>query len=141
MAIIHQQAVMRAESGMDLRKCEGCFVKKDTSGKLVLCGKSDIPLGVVHVGGDEGEDTDYILPAHQGIVGVRLSESPRQRGRGNQACSGRRRHRYGRRYWHPGGRGLRAGNRGAAVGILLDPPNRAGGPCRRLTHSTTNNKQ
>ena len=76
MAIIHQQAVMRAESGMDLRKCEGCFVKKDTSGKLVLCGKSDIPLGVVHVGGDEGEDTDYILPAHQGIVGVRLSESP-----------------------------------------------------------------
>lgn len=76
MAIIHQQAVMRAESGMDLRKCEGRFVKKDTSGKLVLCGKSDIPLGVVHVGGDEGEDTDYILPAHQGIVGVRLSESP-----------------------------------------------------------------
>ena len=76
MAIIHQQAVMRAESGVDLRKCEGCFVKKDTSGKLVLCGKSDIPLGVVHVGGDEGEDTDYILPAHQGIVGVRLSESP-----------------------------------------------------------------
>lgn len=76
MAIIHQQAVMRAESGMNLRKCEGCFVKKDTSGKLVLCGKSDIPLGVVHVGGDEGEDTDYILPAHQGIVGVRLSESP-----------------------------------------------------------------
>ena len=76
MAIIHQQAVMRAESGMDLRKCEGCFVKKDTSGKLVVCGKSDIPLGVVHVGGDEGEDTDYILPAHQGIVGVRLSESP-----------------------------------------------------------------
>lgn len=76
MAIIHQQAVMRAESGMDLRKCEGCFVKKDTSGKLVLCGKSDIPLGVVHVGGDEGEDTDYILPAHQGTVGVRLSESP-----------------------------------------------------------------
>ena len=76
MAIIHQQAVMRAESGMDLRKCEGCFVKKDTSGKLVLCGKSDIPLGVVHVGGDEGEDTDYILPAQQGIVGVRLSESP-----------------------------------------------------------------
>ena len=76
MAIIHQQAVMRAESGMDLRKCEGCFVKKDTSGKLVLCGKSDIPLGVVHVGGDEGEDTEYILPAHQGIVGVRLSESP-----------------------------------------------------------------
>lgn len=76
MAIIHQQAVMRAKSGMDLRKCEGCFVKKDTSGKLVLCGKSDIPLGVVHVGGDEGEDTDYILPAHQGIVGVRLSESP-----------------------------------------------------------------
>ena len=76
MAIVHQQAVMRAESGMDLRKCEGCFVKKDTSGKLVLCGKSDIPLGVVHVGGDEGEDTDYILPAHQGIVGVRLSESP-----------------------------------------------------------------
>lgn len=76
MAIIHQQAVMRAESGMDLRKCEGCFVKKDTSGKLVLCGKSDIPLGVVHVGGNEGEDTDYILPAHQGIVGVRLSESP-----------------------------------------------------------------
>lgn len=76
MAIIHQQAVMRAESGMDLRKCEGCFVKKDTSGKLVLCGKSDIPLGVVHVGGDEGEDTDYLLPAHQGIVGVRLSESP-----------------------------------------------------------------
>lgn len=76
MAIIHQQAVMRAESGMDLRKCEGCFVKKDTSGKLVLCGKSDIPLGVVHVGGDEGEGTDYILPAHQGIVGVRLSESP-----------------------------------------------------------------
>ena len=76
MAIIHQQAVMRAESGMDLRKCEGCFVKKDTSGKLVLCGKSDIPLGVVHGGGDEGEDTDYILPAHQGIVGVRLSESP-----------------------------------------------------------------
>lgn len=76
MAIIHQQAVMRAESGRDLRKCEGCFVKKDTSGKLVLCGKSDIPLGVVHVGGDEGEDTDYILPAHQGIVGVRLSESP-----------------------------------------------------------------
>ena len=72
MAIIHQQAVM----SMDLRKCEGCFVKKDTSGKLVLCGKSDIPLGVVHVGGDEGEDTDYILPAHQGIVGVRLSESP-----------------------------------------------------------------
>ena len=76
MAIIHQQAVMRAESGVDLRECEGCFVKKDTSGKLVLCGKSDIPLGVVHVGGDEGEDTDYILPAHQGIVGVRLSESP-----------------------------------------------------------------
>ncbi|WP_290503333.1 hypothetical protein [Akkermansia sp.] len=76
MAIIHQQAVMRAESGMDLRKCEGCFVKKDTSGKLVLCGKSDIRLGVFHVGGDEGEDTDYILPAHQGIVGVRLSESP-----------------------------------------------------------------
>ncbi|MCL6680955.1 hypothetical protein [Akkermansia muciniphila] len=76
MAIIHQQAVMRAESGVDLRKCEGCFVKKDTSGKLVLCDKSDIPLGVVHVGGDEGEDTDYLLPAHQGIVGVRLSESP-----------------------------------------------------------------
>lgn len=76
MAIIHQQAVMRAESGVDLRECEGCFVKKDTSGKLVLCGKSDIPLGVVHVGGDEGEDTDYLLPAHQGIVGVRLSESP-----------------------------------------------------------------
>ena len=76
MAIIHQQAVMRAVSGVDLRECEGCFVKKDTSGKLVLCGKSDIPLGVVHVGGDEGEDTDYILPAHQGIVGVRLSESP-----------------------------------------------------------------
>lgn len=67
---------MRAESGVDLRKCEGCFVKKDTSGKLVLCDKSDIPLGVVHVGGDEGEDTDYLLPAHQGIVGVRLSESP-----------------------------------------------------------------
>jgi len=76
MAIIHQQAVMRAESGEDLRECEGCFVKKDTSGKLVLCGKSDIPLGVVHVGGDKGEDTDYILPAHQGIVGVRLSASP-----------------------------------------------------------------
>ena len=67
---------MRAESGVDLRKCEGCFVKKDTSGKWVLCDKSDIPLGVVHVGGDEGEDTDYLLPAHQGIVGVRLSESP-----------------------------------------------------------------
>lgn len=76
MAIIHQQAVMRAESGEDLRKCEGCYIKKDASGKLFLCGKSDIPLGVVHVGGDEGEDTDYILPAHQGIVGVRLSASP-----------------------------------------------------------------
>lgn len=76
MAIIHQQAVMRAVSGVDLRECEGCFVKKDTSGKLVLCGKSDIPLGVVHVGGDAGDDTDYILPAHQGIVGVRLSASP-----------------------------------------------------------------
>lgn len=67
---------MRAASGEDLRECEGCFVKKDASGKLVLCGKSDIPLGMVHVGGDKDEDTDYILPAHQGIVGVRLSESP-----------------------------------------------------------------
>lgn len=76
MAIIHQQAVMRAKSGVDLRECEGCYIKKDSSGKLVLCGKSDIPLGVVHVGGDKDEDTDYILPAHQGIVGVRLSESP-----------------------------------------------------------------
>ena len=77
MAIIHQQAVMRAESGVDLRECEGCFVKKDASGKLVLCTENDTaPLGVVHVGGDEGEMTDYLLPAHQGIVGVRLSESP-----------------------------------------------------------------
>ena len=77
MAIIHQQAVMRAESGMDLRKCEGCFVKKDASGKLVLCTENDTaPLGVVHVGGDEGEMTDYLLPAHQGIVGVRLHASP-----------------------------------------------------------------
>ena len=33
MAIIHQQAVMRAESGVDLRECEGCFVKKDASRK------------------------------------------------------------------------------------------------------------
>lgn len=77
MAIIHQQAVMRAESGVDLRECEGCFVKKDASGKLVLCTANDTaPLGVVHVGGDVGEQTDYILPAHQGIVGVRLHSSP-----------------------------------------------------------------
>ena len=77
MAIIHQQAVMRAESGVDLRECEGCFVKKDTSGKLVLCTENDTaPLGVVHVGGDKGEMTDYLLPAHQGIVGVRLHASP-----------------------------------------------------------------
>lgn len=77
MAIIHQQAVMRAESGVDLRECEGCFIKKDSSGKLVLCTENDTaPLGVVHVGGDKGEMTDYLLPAHQGIVGVRLHSSP-----------------------------------------------------------------
>lgn len=77
MAIIHQQAVMRAESGVDLRECEGCFIKKDASGKLILCTESDTaPLGVVHVGGDVGEMTDYLLPAHQGIVGVRLHSSP-----------------------------------------------------------------
>ena len=67
---------MRAESGVDLRKCEGCFVKKDTTGKLVLCDKSDIPLGVVRVVGVEVEDTDFLLPAQQGIVGGRVSESP-----------------------------------------------------------------
>lgn len=77
MAIIHQQAVMRAESAVDLRECEGCFVKKDASGKLILCTANDTdPLGVVHVGGDKGEMTDYILPAHQGIVGIRLHSSP-----------------------------------------------------------------
>lgn len=77
MAIIHQQAVMRAESGVDLREYEGCFIKKDASGKLILCTESDTaPLGVVHVGGDVGEMTDYLLPAHQGIVGVRLHSSP-----------------------------------------------------------------
>ena len=77
MAIIHQQAVMRAESAVDLRECEGCFVKKDAAGKLILCTENDTaPLGVVHVGGDKGEMTDYILPAHQGIVGVRLHSSP-----------------------------------------------------------------
>lgn len=36
MAIIHQQAVMRAESGMDLRKCEGCFVKERHIGQVGL---------------------------------------------------------------------------------------------------------
>lgn len=77
MAIIHQQAVMRAKSGVDLRECEGCFIKKDANGKLVLCTENDTDtLGVVHVGGDKGEMTDYILPAHQGIVGVRLHSSP-----------------------------------------------------------------
>ena len=77
MAIIHQQAVMRAESGVDLPECEGCFIKKDSSGKLVLCTENDTaPLGVVHVGGDKGEMTDYLLPNHQGIVGVRLHSSP-----------------------------------------------------------------
>ena len=60
---------MRAESGVDLRKCEGCFVKKDTSGKLVLCDKSDIPLGVVHVGGDEGEDRITSCPPIRGSWG------------------------------------------------------------------------
>lgn len=77
MAIIHQQAVMRAGSGVDLRECEGCAVKKDASGKLILCAENDTaPLGIVHVGGGVREMTDYILPAHQGIVGVRLHSSP-----------------------------------------------------------------
>ena len=68
---------MRAESAVDLRECEGCFVKKDNDGKLILCTENDTaPLGVVHVGGNKGEMTDYILPAHQGIVGIRLHSSP-----------------------------------------------------------------
>lgn len=77
MAIIHEHAVMRALSGEDLRPHEGCAVKKDASGKLVLCAASDTNiLGIVHVGGDKEDWTDYILPAHSGIVGLKLHGTP-----------------------------------------------------------------
>lgn len=73
MAIIHQEAIKRAESGVDLRACEGCAVKRNADGRLVLCAASDTaPLGVVHVGGNVGEMTDYILPGNSSIVGVKL---------------------------------------------------------------------
>lgn len=77
MAIIHEHAVMRAPSGVDLRVNEGCAVKKDASGKLVLCAGNDTSvLGFVHVGGDVNDVTDYILPAHSGIVGLKLHGTP-----------------------------------------------------------------
>lgn len=77
MAIIHEYAVMRAPSGEDLREHEGCAVKKDSSGKLVLCAATDANvLGFVHVGGDKDDQTDYILPAHSGIVGLKLHGTP-----------------------------------------------------------------
>lgn len=73
MAIIHQHAIKRAESGVDLRACEGCAVKRNAEGKLVLCAANDTAaLGIVHVGGDVGEMTDYILPGCSSIVGVKL---------------------------------------------------------------------
>ncbi len=73
MAIIHDWAVKRAISGADLREKEGCAVKKNANGELVLAGATDTPLGLVHVGGNVGEPTDYVLLAHSGIVGGRIS--------------------------------------------------------------------
>lgn len=77
MSIYKETPIMRAESGVDLRPCEGCFVKKDTSGKLQLTAASDtVSLGCVHVPGDKGQDTDYFLPSYPGIPRVKLSSTP-----------------------------------------------------------------
>lgn len=76
MSIAKDIAILRAAGAVDLSEKEGCFVKKDSSGKLVLCAAADTaPLGVVHVGGEADCPTDYILPAYPGIVRVRLSAS------------------------------------------------------------------
>lgn len=76
MSIAYEIAIKRAESGVDLRGSEGCCIKKDASGKLVLCADGDTTvLGVIHVGGDKGEPTDYFLPNYSGVVRVKLHAS------------------------------------------------------------------
>lgn len=77
MSIYKETPIMRAESGVDLRPCDGCFVKKDASGKLQLAAAADTaPLGCVHVPGDQGQDTDYFLPSYPGIPRVKLHSTP-----------------------------------------------------------------
>lgn len=75
MAIFHETTAARALSGADLRESEGCFVKKNSDGKLVLCAASDSPLGVIHVPGEQDDYTDFIRPGFAGTVGVRVAAS------------------------------------------------------------------
>lgn len=76
MSIVNTIAIKRALSAVDLQNSEGCFVKKDANGKLILVNAlADYPLGCVHVGGNVGENTDYFLGAYQGIVRVKLDST------------------------------------------------------------------
>lgn len=75
MAQIQKFSAGRAIGAVDLRDKEGCLVKLDAQGKLVLCSGSDIPVGVVNVGGEAGDYTDYFRLGHPGTVGIRLHAS------------------------------------------------------------------
>lgn len=72
MSRIYKNSAGRALSAVDLRDKEGCLVKFDAAGKLVLCSGSDIPVGVVNVGGDVDDYTDYFRLGCCEVVGVRL---------------------------------------------------------------------
>lgn len=75
MSRIYKFSAGRAIGAVDLREKEGCLVKFDAAGKLVLCSGSDMPVGVVNVGGDAGDYTDYFRLGNPGVVGVRLHAS------------------------------------------------------------------
>lgn len=77
MSIYKDTPIMRAVSGVDLRPNEGCFIKKDASGKLILATSADTaPLGCIDTPGDKDEDTDYFLPNCPKVVRVKLHSAP-----------------------------------------------------------------
>lgn len=77
MSIANTIPIKRAPSAVDLRPYEGCAIVKAADGTVNLAAADAANItGVIHVPGNVGEMTDYILPSYQGIIRFKLSSTP-----------------------------------------------------------------
>lgn len=75
MGIANDSSIKRATGAVNLQDSDGCAVKYDANGKLGIAGASDKVAGVVFVGGDAGQPTDYFLRNQRGTVRVRITSA------------------------------------------------------------------
>lgn len=75
--IFRETAIALGNSGEDLREKEGFFLVRNASGELVSSASTtDKPVGVVHIGGEDGHQTTYLKAGYPGLVGVKLGSAP-----------------------------------------------------------------